>query len=141
MNCMLVGMKLAITVWNGRIAPLFDVARHIVIVRTDGYGRAAEVVANADLDQDLPRQKAGALIAMGIESLVCGALSLEYEESLLEAGIDVEAFVAGDIEQVLQAWSDGTLHERGFSMPGCGCPRHRCMRHGRHGQHRGPHSP
>jgi hypothetical protein len=26
-------------------------------------------------------------------------------------------------------------------MPGCGCPRHRCMRHGRHGQHRGPHSP
>lgn len=134
-------MKLAITVWNGRIAPLFDVARMMVVARTEAYGRPIQVVSSFEMEQALPALKAATLRAMEVDAVVCGAISREYEEALLDAGMELDAFVAGDMAEVLHAWSLGTLRVQGFSMPGCHCPHHRCMRHGHHRHERGPHGP
>lgn len=130
-------MKLAITVWNGRIAPLFDVARHILIAQGEGYGEKMITVATVELENSTPDETVDALESLGIDAVVCGAISREYEQVLLEAGIELDAFVAGDVEDVLRAWSERKLRQRGFSMPGCPCPRHRCRRYG---MGRGPHS-
>ena len=127
-------MKLAITIWNGRIAPLFDVARHLLICETEGFGRIVTVLESIGLQEDTPERRIAALSAMGISAVICGGISREYEESLADAGIDMDAFVAGDVSDVIHAWETGSLRQRRFSMPGCSCPRHRYMhRRGRPG--------
>jgi predicted Fe-Mo cluster-binding NifX family protein len=136
---MAIGMKLAITAWHGRISPLFDVSRHIVVAETEGYGKPVTVVASAENESPLPKDKVAALSMMGVEAVVCGAISREFEEAVLDAGIELDAFVSGDVEDVLRAWSEGSLRQRRFSMPGCPCPRHRCMRGNQQGRPKGHH--
>ncbi len=123
-------MKLAITVWHGRIAPLFDVARHLLVYETEGFGKPVTELTTIQLHRNDVQETCAALEAFGISAVVCGGISREYEDALLDAGVAIDAFVAGDIEEVIAAWEAGTLRRRGFSMPGCPCPRHRCMRRG-----------
>ena len=129
-------MKLAITVWNGRIAPLFDVAHHVLIVETEGFGNPILQLTTIEMHAELPRQKVETLVAMDVQAVVCGAISREYEEAVLQAGMELDAFVAGDVDDVLAAWRSGTMRQQGYSMPGCPCPLHRRMHRGmgvRHG--------
>ena len=128
-------MKLAITVWNGRIAPLFDVAQHVLVVETQGFGTPVVQLTTIEMHNELPAGKIGVLAAMGIEAVVCGAISREYEEAVLQAGMELDAFVAGDVADILQAWQSGNMRQQGYSMPGCPCPRHRCMHRGMGARH------
>jgi predicted Fe-Mo cluster-binding NifX family protein len=136
-------MKLAITVWNGRIAPLFDVAKHLLVIETVGFGTPLGKMINVELQDDRVEHKIEALVSLGVDAVVCGAISREYEEALMAAGIEMDAFVAGDVADVLDAWQSGVMRQRGYSMPGCPYPRHRCMRRGRgvgrHHGYGGPH--
>ena len=93
-------MKLAITVWNGRIAPLFDVAHHVLIVETEGFGNPILRLTTIEMHAELPRQKVETLVAMDVQAVVCGAISREYEEAVLQAGMELDAFVAGDVDDV-----------------------------------------
>jgi predicted Fe-Mo cluster-binding NifX family protein len=137
---MYIGMKLAVTVWNGRIAPLFDVSRHVLVGETEGYGQPMNQLMTLQLQSDDVERKVSALVAIGVSAVICGAISREYEEALAASEIEMDAFVAGDVTDVIAAWEAGTLRQRGFSMPGCACPRHRCMRRGhRSGQMNGRH--
>ena len=124
---MSLGMKLAMTIWNGRIAPLFDVARHLLICETEGFGRNVTVLESIGLQEDTPERRIAALSAMGISAVICGGISREYEEALAYAGIEMDTFVAGEVSDVIAAWESGTLRQRRYSMPGCNCPRHRYM--------------
>lgn len=128
-------MKLAITVWNGRIAPLFDVAKQVLIVETEGFGSPVTELTTIELHNDSVAQKIATLAAIGVKALVCGAISREYEEALLDADIELDAYVAGDVTDILEAWQRGMMHQRRYSMPGCQRPRHRCR--GRRGQGQG----
>ena len=129
-------MKLAITVWNGRIAPLFDVAHHVLIGETEGFGNPVLQLTTIGMQAELPGQKVETLEAMGVQAVICGAISREYEEAVLQAGMELDAFVAGDVDDVLAAWQSGTMRQQGYSMPGCPCPLHRRM-HRRSGGHHG----
>lgn len=130
-------MKLAITVWNGRVAPLFDVAKHIMVVKTEGFGKPIGPVMHVALEHDEVKQKIAALVSLGVEAIICGAISREYEEALMDAGIEMDAFVAGDVSEVIDAWQRGRMRQRSYSMPGCSCPRHRCLRRNRGYGHSG----
>lgn len=70
------------------------------------------------------------LVAKGVSILVCGAISSDYEEEIARRGIEIVSFIAGPVDQVVEAWRDGRLVSTRFSMPGCGCPRRRCRRRG-----------
>lgn len=124
-------MKLALSVWNGRIAPVFDVSERCLIVDTDALARDGDCF---ELPGWSAEEKARVLSEKGVTMLVCGAVSREYEEAFLARGIEMIAFLAGPVEQVLEAWRTGTLIQDAFSMPGCGCPRRRrCRRRGQLG--------
>jgi hypothetical protein len=66
-------MKTAFAAWNNRIAPVFDVARHLHIVETES-GRIVKE-AREELTDDVPARKALHLAELGIGTLVCGAIS------------------------------------------------------------------
>ena len=123
-------MKTAFSVWEQRIAPVFDTARQIHLVESDGTRITAEK-AHAISGEDVP-QKVAWLADQGVATLVCGAVSRPLQQQLASAGIKVVPFVAGDLRQVIQASFDGSLNGAAFTMPGC-CGRRR----GRGGAGRG----
>jgi predicted Fe-Mo cluster-binding NifX family protein len=121
-------MKTAFSVWEQRIAPVFDTARQIHLVESDGTRITAEK-AHAISGEDLP-QKVAWLSGQGVGMLVCGAVSRPLQERLAAVGITVVAFVAGDLRQVIQASFDGSLKGAAFRMPGCCGQRRTRRQHG-----------
>ena len=116
-------MKLAITVWNQRIAPVFDSARTVIIMEIrDGCETGRR---SLDMDQMDPAGKAWLLRNEGVNELVCGAISREVEAMVQDQGIHVIPFIAGDMESVIQAWIGRQLDHDTYSMPGCGYRRRR----------------
>ncbi|MDY0377595.1 MAG: NifB/NifX family molybdenum-iron cluster-binding protein, partial [Desulfobacterales bacterium] len=110
-------MKTAFTVWNNRIAPVFDVARQIRVVEAE-CGRVIredEVV----LKEDTAAGKAGELSGLGVNALVCGAISRTMANLVAASGIQVIPFVAGDLREVIDAWIRGGITDGLFVMPGC----------------------
>ncbi len=110
-------MKTAFSVWENRIAPVFDTARQIHLVEFDGMRIAAEK-AHA-ISGDEVTQKVSWLAEQGVSTLVCGAVSRPLQERLSAVGIKVVPFVAGELREVILASLDGTLCGAAFAMPGC----------------------
>jgi len=115
-------MKTAFAYWDDRIAPVFDTAGRIRVVETDS-GRIIHE-ANESLPEGLPVQKTLRLLELGVDSLVCGAISMQFYRLIAAYGIKVVPFVAGDLREVIFAWTRGSLKHDTFTMPGC-CGRGR----------------
>jgi predicted Fe-Mo cluster-binding NifX family protein len=110
-------MKVALAVWNGRISPVFDVSRKILILDVDHgavTGKREEPLEGTD-----PVQKAGKLVEWGIRKLICGAISRPLSSLFAAYGIRTVPFIAGDAEEVVEAYLAGKLPDRRMAMPGC----------------------
>lgn len=110
-------MKLALTVCENRISPLFDCARMLLIVdivdRTS-TGRHFEV-----LHYESPFSRAARLSDLGVKVLICGAVSDQFANIIETYGIRIVPFVAGAVDDVLDAYLAGILSDSKFRMPGC----------------------
>lgn len=115
--------RAAFSCWNGRIAPLFDTARELHVVEADGK----RIVSRAD--ESLPagplERRTARLATLGVETLVCGAISRTTREAVASLGVRVVPFVSGDRDEVVRAWLEGSLERPVFTMPGCGGSRWR----------------
>ncbi len=110
-------MNVAITVWNKRISPVFDVARRIVVIEIeDGniINRKTDVFSS-----DQPMHKAAKLVELCIHTLICGAISKSHAGIISTYGIHTIPFIAGDIEEVILAHLAGKLPNPVLQMPGC----------------------
>lgn len=122
-------MRVALATWNGRISPVFDVARKVLLLDIDNgqvVGRHEEELPGTE-----PQAQAGRLEALAPQTLICGAISQPMADLLAAADILVMAFTAGDVEAVVVAWLAGTLPNPALSMPGC-CGRRRGCHGGRY---------
>lgn len=129
-------MKIALSYWNGRIAPVFDVSARCLIIDRAEAGRLMDPEPHGSMlsfSDNSPEAKTAILKGAGVGLLLCGALSSEYQASLLDAEIEVIPFVSGPVDRVCAAWAKGALENESFSMPGCSCPRRRRCRQRRHG--------
>ncbi len=119
-------MKAAFSVWNGRIAPVFDTAFQVTVVEAE----AGRVVGQADetLPAGLPVLKATRLAELEVETLVCGAVSWSLHAMVSATGVQVVPFVSGKAGDVVQAWVEGCVREKALTMPGCGGHRRRARR-------------
>jgi predicted Fe-Mo cluster-binding NifX family protein len=109
-------MKAGIASWNGRISPVFDASGELVVVET----RAGRIVGRSchELPAD-PAAKVRRLAELGIDTLICGAISLPLSSMAEGFSLGVIPFVAGDLEVVIRAWMSGRLRTGAFAMPGC----------------------
>ncbi|MBW1776835.1 MAG: hypothetical protein JRJ54_04480 [Deltaproteobacteria bacterium] len=109
-------MKTAFAQWDNRIAPVFDTARLIHIIET----AAGEVIA--EMQETLPKhpllQKALRLLELGVDTLVCGAISRQMHGLISAYDIQIIPFVTGDLNTIIRAWRGGTLSSAVFCMPG-----------------------
>jgi predicted Fe-Mo cluster-binding NifX family protein len=109
---------------------VFDVARRLLAVDLDDGREVAR--SEHDLTHADPVRKTADVAALGVDVLVCGAISRPLEAMLSAAGVRVIPQVCGLVEPVLAAYASGRLTEEAFLMPGC-CGRRR-GRHGRRGR-------
>lgn len=110
-------MRVAFSSWDGRIAPVFDVAQRVHLV--DLVGGRPNGGRDATLDGASPALRARDLAQLEVETLVCGAISRPVLAAVAARGIRVVPFVAGEVDRVVEAFVDGSLERGAFAMPGC----------------------
>lgn len=110
-------MKVALAVWNGRISPVFDVSRELLVIDVQG-GRAVSRIG-IHFSNDHPMHKVRRLAEMEVEVLLCGAVSRQLASTLEANGISLLGFISGDVESVIRAYLKGRLPSAEMSMPGC----------------------
>jgi predicted Fe-Mo cluster-binding NifX family protein len=118
-------MRVAIAVLNDRISPVFDTSSRVLLVDVEeGAERQRRLVEmGADLSQT---QRAQRLTELGVNVLICGAISRVLEGFVSAAGIVVIPWVSGPVEGVLRAYLMKRLSDTRWKMPGCrGRWRHR----------------
>lgn len=122
-------MKIALSVWKDRISPVFDAARTLLIAEIE----AGEIIDryHASIQFDFPSSRTAMMFNLGVDVLICGAISHLYADMVEAYGICLIPFVAGNAEQVLDAYRRGALPSPEFQMPGCGTKRRRQFRGGR----------
>jgi predicted Fe-Mo cluster-binding NifX family protein len=113
----MIAMKTAFAYWENRIAPVFDTARDLLLVESEGEHITRE--ERLPLADEPPLARTLRLVELGVETLVCGAISRALQEMLLTYGIRVQGFVAGDLHEVVRAWLEGKMNQEVFAMPGC----------------------
>lgn len=110
--------RAAISFWQDRVAPVFDVARQLLLVDADAGAEAAR--SRTELaDEATPAGRALRLRELGVEVLVCGAISRPLVVMVMAQGIRLIPFVAGRLDDVVAAWLKGDLEAGRFAMPGC----------------------
>jgi predicted Fe-Mo cluster-binding NifX family protein len=131
-------MRIAIPIADGRISPVFDVAKRLVLVDVEG-GRE---VARTDqrLEEQAIELRAQRVVQLGANVLICGAISRPLHALLSSAGVEVIPQTCGQAEEVLRAFINGQLTGDAFVMPGC-CGRRRRFRGGRRHGSRGSRRP
>jgi hypothetical protein len=120
-------MRLAIPEHRGRVAPVFDCCVHLLVFRQNTRHEELEV------DEDwsmLPRlARVGRLRGLMVELVVCGGISCCLERQIRHHGIELIPWVAGELQEVLEALRWGKLHDPCYAMPGrAGCRRSRFRR-------------
>ena len=121
-------MRIALSVWQGRISPVFDTARTLLVLDRDGTVERERIVT-ALADEGMYGRVA-ALRSLEVETLLCGAVSRPLVSLLETAGLKVFPFLTGEVEEILEAFTSGSLDEPQFLLPGCcghrrGSPRRR----------------
>lgn len=112
-------MKAAFAFCEDRIAPVFDVAQQIYLVETSATGNITNSGIHQLESNSLPHT-ATLLSELGVEILVCGAISRPCRELVAAYGIKVIAFIAGRLDEVVNACLSDNLDQSVYAMPGCG---------------------
>ena len=110
-------MNVALTVWENRISPLFDSTRMLLIVnirKRNVIGKHLEI-----FPYESPLSRAAKLADLDVTVLICGAISNLFANPIEIYGIRIIPFVAGAVDEVLDAYLMGALSSPKFRMPGC----------------------
>jgi predicted Fe-Mo cluster-binding NifX family protein len=126
-------MKVAVAAWEGRVSPVFDTARHVLLVDIEDGRQVGQT--EEPLEDGPPHRRLARLATLKVDALICGAISRPLADAVRGAGIRLVPFVAGPVEEVLHAFVNGSLPTGMFQMPGC-CGGRRRFR-GQHGCRRG----
>jgi len=110
-------MRVALPVWNGRVSPVFDVAEHVCVL--DVKDSAATHRTEHRIED---QSRVATLWGLGVDVVVCGAISRELEAALWVAGIEVVAEICGPVDRVIDAFLRGVLAEGAYFSP---CHSHR----------------
>lgn len=110
-------MRIAIPVWYNKVSPVLDTASKLLIVEAEGrkeFSRFEIYLDELELSRRCVR-----ICGMGVDTLICGAVSRPFWRLLAAAGINIIQNISGHPEDVLEAYLKGNLLCSGFFMPGC----------------------
>jgi len=118
----------AISTSAGRVSPVFDTARQLLLLHVSGGVETGRRIMT--LDETDGERRVGRVVETGADALICGAISSLLRVLLDAAGIQVFANTCGPVEEVASAFISGRWTDEAFLMPGC-CMRRQRYRGGR----------
>ncbi|WP_299978658.1 NifB/NifX family molybdenum-iron cluster-binding protein [Desulfobacula sp.] len=110
-------MKIALTVWDERISPVFDSAHTLLIA--DIKNEKIKNISYKSFDPELEARFAEELSLLGIEVLICGAISQTYSTLIEARTIQLIPFIGGNVNEILELYAKGNPLVPTFLMPGC----------------------
>jgi len=116
-------MKIAIPIWENRVSPVLDTALRLLVIEVVDQKEISRFEIYMD-EQDLSRRSLR-IQGLGLDTLICGAISRPFLSSLEATGIHIVSGISGHPEDVLKAHLGGTLFRPRFLMPGCNRNRRR----------------
>jgi predicted Fe-Mo cluster-binding NifX family protein len=110
-------MRVAVSVWGERVSPVLDTASTIRIAEIGGEN-LREGCFDVRLDDMEFCRRCSRICGLGIDVIICGAVSKAMSIMLEAAGIKVISGISGNCDRVVDAYFDGTLSSPRFRMPG-----------------------
>ncbi len=110
-------MKIGISQWQGRVSPVFDASNRLLLVDTENNQVTSRV--EFKMIHDGPLSRAKHLVFLGIDTLICGAISSALAAAIVSSNIRIVAYTCGPVDKVLEAFLDDQLSNSKFLMPGC----------------------
>jgi len=95
---------------------VFDTATRLLVAEVDKSGERSRF--ETDISEHFLPSKTMRLTELGINTLICGAISGQCTYMVTTAGIELIAWISGQVEGVLQAFLRGILFDTQFLMPG-----------------------
>lgn len=110
-------MKAALTVWEDRISPVFDVSREALIIEVNNR----EVVhrERCAISAVSALAKITWFLEHNVNALICGAISEALYREFQFHQMTVNGFIAGNVDDVIEAFLTGSIEDERFLMPGC----------------------
>ena len=108
-------MRIAIPVWNGRVSPVFDVARTICVADLDDEVGEASPRATHALN---PVRPVSTLTDLDIDLLVCSAISAPLASAVSVSGIGVISDICGSLDEIITALLAGGDDLEALRSPG-----------------------
>jgi hypothetical protein len=113
-------MMIAIPVMRGRVAPVLNwCSRTLIFPESPAAGSAQELWT----PELAPLERLQLFMKYRVQTLICGALSLDLQNCAVGLGLKVIPGVAGDIAEVIKAYRQKCLDQPEFWLPGCRGPR------------------
>jgi predicted Fe-Mo cluster-binding NifX family protein len=111
-------IKIAIPQWQGFVSTVFDFACKLLLIDTEEQKQINR--SEVALPEEPMPQRAVRLKNLGVNVLICGAISRPLAFMITGLRIKVLPYVSGPVDQVLNAYLAGQLTQQRFLMPGCG---------------------
>jgi predicted Fe-Mo cluster-binding NifX family protein len=109
-------MKIAIPIWNGCVSSAFDFSHRLLLVEVENGEEVKRSEVSSSI-QSIP-EKANQLKTLGVEVLICGAISRSLASLVRASGIEVLPYVVGQIDEIVEAYLMGRLVRPQFILPG-----------------------
>ena len=125
-------MKVAVTVWEDTVSTVCDFSSRLLVF--DVMGDEVKNKSFIPFETGILPERVNRLEALGVEVLLCGAISRPLERMIRASGVKVIPCLRGSIEEIINAYLDGGLSDARFTLPGFGpgaiCVRGRRRRRG-----------
>ena len=109
-------MKIALPVWENKISPVLDTASRLLVVEVKEGGAMSRFEIYLD-ERDLSK-RCLRIMGLGVDTLICGAVTRHFSDMLKALGIDLITGISGQPDDVLHACFEGRLAHSKYLMPG-----------------------
>jgi len=111
-------MKVAVTVWEDTVSTVCDFSSRLLVF--DVMGDEVKKRSFIPFETGIMPERVNQLEALGVEVLLCGAISQPLERMIRASGVKVIPCLRGSIEEVIRAYLSGGLSDARFILPGFG---------------------
>lgn len=109
-------MRLAVPVWENRVSPVLDSASRLLILEVKEGGELYR--SEIDLDEKDLSRRCRRIRKLGVDALICGAVTRRLSDMIRASGVFIIRGVSGSPGEVLDACLEGRLNRPEFLMPG-----------------------
>jgi predicted Fe-Mo cluster-binding NifX family protein len=121
-------MKVAVPVWEDTVSTVCDFSSRLLVL--DVTGNEVQNRSFISFETGMLPATVNQLESLGVEVLLCGAISQPLERMIRASGVKVIPCLRGSIEDVIEAYLDGNLSDARFILPGF-CPERSRLRKGK----------